>query len=444
MKKIIYFLFLVSNQLFAQNEGLDLEILQKQIKKFKEDSTQNAIKLALTTQSLQQLKLEKDKLTTLTKLFSDSTIKPVNSSITISNNGVAMAETKALMMLSLKKYFNDSIKLDECLNISKEDDRGKKNIILNFSDYPLIPQYYIVTNRLKKLKAEFDKKNSVSGGSFSAGATLATVIGVARAASELLTILKTDSEFKINDESVSEEDIAGLLVGSSNIKGYKIYTPDIIPIGVGTFGENSILLTSIEETEKSESEATKQVDKELDAAKKDLTKKMESLAKKEEELKKLEDSLKKAPTNSTIQANIAAAKKEIDETLKPQTDKAEQTLEGKQNNKNSLTNLSKELSETKKYLNQAVKDDSLTSAGSKLLIVEKLITKLKDTNTYTLRIRVKGKGTNKMTKHFLGINLKHSASVDFNYLLYNSDGELICGKTGNSYTPLTKSKDIPK
>ncbi len=124
----------------------------------------------------------------------------------------------------------------------------------------------------------------------------------------------------------------------------------------------------------------------------------------------------------------------------------EAILDGNPGEKSPVVKTQQALDEVYAALNeslaQPVGKESSTSVLRQFLRVEKLLEKLKDDNTYTLRLVAKASGTNRITKFLWWTFLKHSAGVEAQYQLFDRDANLVSADAAFEYTEYRKSRQI--
>lgn len=452
---------------------------------------QSAIDLKKDSLELAQLKikLEKEKLTRelsdLDKKAKDDATKAqidlykaqkdliggtaptaLSGSITISKGDVTMAETRALVHRSLDKMIGEfiaNLKNSTCSPIPCDDQNKKKIIIYNSDIYQSFPDYEALIKELDMLESKYNQEISKLNSFL--GLAPAGVVGTIAVASEIVkslanlaTLFRTETEFKVNEEVISEE----VLVSKFRMKDFccnrTYYYPSIVPMKVV---ETSPLLSGIKkldiatdslEAKIKEFEKTKILPLQSNLQKlKEFEKRSRTFLDKNISSKSLSASDKfvleelyndienEFGLGADVSLDINGLKKEI-EDIKSKIRENEANLKDEEGNLNPVKENSKKLNEVvatiKTSLSEVIDEEKRSTLLRELLVAESVIDEV-DKGAYTLKLTASSIGTNRIRKNLIFSTLKHSAFTEINITLFEYR-KLALSMSEQLYVPFRK------
>ena len=318
-----------------------------------------------------------------------------------------------------------------------------------FPDYQaLILELESLVGQYQKAESTLDEKKdaiSVKGATnlknpIGSGAPTAAIAGGVQALNVLAsaaTLFRTDTEYKVNQEEIGEDVLVSLIRKNDTSSTTKYFFPALyLPIG----GKDSELLKKIGELEKAQKElltavASKEV--ETQGIETEISGLKESIAQKEKEISELPeeggDSRKKKLGDELTAENNQLKQKKTDLQAR------KEVLVPVQQVQKALDTVYAGITE---YLAQPVGKESNVSMLRQFLRVEKLLEKMKDPKTYTLRLTAKASGTNRITKFLWWTCLKHSAGVEARYQLFDHEANLVSADAVFEYTKFKKNSQI--
>lgn len=214
---------LVQLRLKIEKEKLNRE-LNDLDKKAKDDATKAQLEL---------YKAQKE-------LIGGTAPTPLTGSITISKGDVTMAETRALIHRSLDKMiknFVDSLKYSTCYPLPCDDKNKQKIIIYNNDIYQAFPDYEALIKELHILELRYNQQTSklndfLGRNPNSFVGTIAVASEVVKSLANLATLFRTETEFKVNEEIISEEVLVSKLRMKDICCNRTYYYPPIVPMKI--------------------------------------------------------------------------------------------------------------------------------------------------------------------------------------------------------------------
>ncbi|MCP1381543.1 hypothetical protein [Runella salmonicolor] len=357
---------------------------------------------------------------------------PLTGNITFSNNENALAETRVLIYknldLLIKKYLQQ-ISDTKCTPLKCND--SSKIVIHNASLYNSLPNYMALIEEIELILKSYETQlNKVQNRAVNNPLTAISVGNeVLKTLLSLSTMFRTETDFRINDEEISESSLVSMLRQRDTCCLRKYYYPTIMPL---VASKKSPLLSIIFKIDSVKAQLEKEINTFKQDEKEKLTNKKEGLEKqKAEQDKKISEA--SASIKPQIQKIIDSLKIEIAK-IEKQIPLAGNKFDNDKTSTDTIYDrLRKELFE---------KDSTTkTTLLNSLLRAEALLDVLKS-GAYTLRLSAKGKGTNKVKKFLWRTTLKHSGFVEMEYQLFDAESVLIQADAMYEYSPYTKTKDI--
>ncbi|MBI3651883.1 MAG: hypothetical protein HY231_12755 [Acidobacteria bacterium] len=312
--------------------------------------------------------------------------------------------------------------------------------------YGLLAGTKQAVGEVENSKAEFTTA-AIGGGEISLPFYSAT--GVLKSIAELFSLFKTDTEFKDQPITVSEEMIISYLVMDLNTHSphITVYYPLLYPPNV---------LTTEEGTDKPAAQSpflealNRLVEQKVQAVAllkefEDLGKKIAKNEKDVEELKKEIAELEKisSPDAATLE-KIKTKKKQVEAINGGMSQrKAKKTRMEKPITRLAFFNLA--IEELTKSLNTVDEKTKLTPLAL-IIRTESLAVLLKDPKTYVLRLTPPtANGTTRIRRNlFFNAKSAHSGGVSVYYQLFDTKGIMVDGGVVMDYIEYTDSKDVHK
>jgi len=452
-----------------------LEVAQLRLKIEKEKLTRELNDLDkkakddATTAQLELYKAQKE-------LIGGTAPTPLTGSITISKGDVTMAETRALVHRSLDKMiknFVDSLKYSTCYPLPCDDKNKQKIIIYNNDIYQAFPDYEALIEQLKILKSQYEDQKTLFDKVITKEKEPTAVGGIAIAKTviesltSLATLFRTETEFKVNEEVISEEVMVSKFRMFDDCCSRDYIYPALFPPRILA---SNLLLTELKnidaarntlenkikdyvkdniEKVKDKVDEFKNLDKEINDVIKKLDGKKVLEAQDEQTITALNAKIKKStgkeivfttpfPTDPKIVVALLKNKSEKDisgliNNLETNIKDAQSTIDPFNENIKKLNDV---VGELKTSLNEVIDEQKKTTLLRKLLVAESILKEIQN-GAYTLRLTASSIGTNRIRKNLIFSTLKHSAFTEINFMLFKDSG-LIKSSVKHLYIPFRK------
>ncbi|HMI03706.1 MAG TPA: hypothetical protein VK541_14580 [Pedobacter sp.] len=445
--KIKFSIFLILSIMTVQAQTDDSEARLKQITneaaivKFKQEMAANELAIAKAKKDLEALsivdpktaaeakkaladlekstiELEKASITAKRDLFKGPEITPLTGKIS-TNDGVFI-ETRVLATQTLNQVMRAMV---DKMKASKFPSVTPTFVLYNETDIKGVEAYMSLFIQLSDLTSQLGKANrtiqQVLDQPYDFTTTPANNLfdpllagfaasGILRSAADVVSLFRITTDFKNAEVAINENTIAAALQNALSANNWKLYNPALIPVNIiNNPGSESLFLNKLNEMFK-QAEASSNL-----------------IKKANEQIESLNTALEK-PENKKYKANIEALLKIRNgfvTTLTPLTTAATQ-----------LNNLLYTLDATTK----------VAPIGN-IIRADRLSTKLREATTYTMKLVVASKGSNKVSESlWRSARIRFTAGTELSVCIYSSEGELIYGNTHTSFSPYTKTEDIPK
>jgi len=397
-------------------------------------------------------KNEVDKIKAYKEILGGDTPTALSGDITIAKGDAQMAETRVLIYQNLETLVNKFIVEKYSTAINNET-----IIIYSPTHYQSIPYYHSLLKELDNLKSNYvgidnkipstdpvisvvklwsDKSQGTEVLDILNPVTLG--IGIIKELIDLSTLFKAETKFLVNDEAITEEQIVSKIVDLDN-KGNQYYYPSSVPF---LNAQSSSLLNKLKEVETAQENLASKLTTYVDKIKALYQPNIQSYELKKKSLEEKLKLAKETKNEKKIADAQAALDNCINNELNPEKTKQEIQIKDflKPYNTPKIA-LDSTFNTIKRNLIAQPSEDGKPSLLNVFILAENLIAKLNN-NAYTLKVTARGTGTNKIKKFLWGTTLKHSASTEINFQLYNKDGMLKKASSNILYHPFIKSKEI--
>ncbi len=249
---------------------------------------------------------------------------------------------------------------------------------------------------------EYIKESIVAGGPLMAGYAAA---GVLRTAADLVSLFRTSTDFKNFDLTI-DDTVLTATFRKALPAGWKLYHPGMFPL-------NTLMATdAVSEF----MQLLNDVQTQRDAA-------LSHLAGIDKKTKELTDELA-AATDAGKKAAIQAALDEFAPAVA------------------QLKTLNDSFAQLQAGLSAA---DATSKASTLTLLMraERLIGKLGENNTYTIKLSAVSKGSNRVTENlWRNGSISHSAGTELSCLVFGPGGDIVFSDTQEHYTPYKSPEEI--
>jgi hypothetical protein len=434
---------------------------------------QKAEEAAKKAEDLADLNAKIAKVNAQKELLGNAKPTPLTGSVTIEEGKVSMAETRALVYKSLDTLmgkFVNNITIKKVAPVSSKSDttsketsdssgsRDCKTIECNSTIVIYHPTYYQAFSDYDALLAELkllvDKYNNVPGDLskvFANSPIAAIALGsqILNALADASTLFRTETQFLVSEEKIEEDVLVSLIRKKDTCCQRSYFYPDLY---LPTNTEGSALMKALSTLDDLKKEMNKKLVDEEEELNGDNKKMLLELNKQIDPLTTKKKSLETELTQTTN----AARKNELNREIKSVSSKIDSLNILVSSTKKAIDENNKKLKPIKdnlekldahygtivEYLAKPVEKESNVSMLRHFLRVEKILTEVKKTTTYTLRIIAKASATNRIRKFLWATTLKHSSGVEAHYQLFNSQASLVSSDFVFTYTKFKNSRQI--
>jgi hypothetical protein len=299
-------------------------------------------------------------------------------------------------------------------------------VIYNATDIPAMELYATLTDQLKAMERAYkkanqnaktiiDKENNSTkidgqvtldvGGIQLAGYAAS---GLIKTAADLVSLFKTTTDYKNFDIVIDEAGLVASLneTAKAESANWKFFQPSVFPINTVTNKSSaSPFINSMNDVQKEKNVAENNI----------------------KSLEKIIETKTKVLSTEKDPAKKASIQKYIDE-ITPIA--------------NELKTFNNSLSQLQTLLSTADSSTKITAQAA-IMRAERLITKLREENTYVMNISASAKGSNKVSENlWRNARIEHSGGAELKCLIYGPDGEIVFSFSHFEYVPYQSPSQI--